>query len=184
MRGFYYDCSQSLSTGVTLPRETWSHVTIQLDSGSQTVVVYVNGTQVYSSSVSGSVPLASSLATPSSRMSIMLNEESISGNIIKYVPFSMSSYIKYTASVSFADHLKVTYRLLTGYIISGYLVEFTTLSDAEVATLSSACHIYRQTAFFSMDTIANLSQVQPTTTFLSPSVCDSKYYNGYSLYLY
>nr|XP_034325188.1 sushi, von Willebrand factor type A, EGF and pentraxin domain-containing protein 1-like [Crassostrea gigas] len=128
---------QSMSTGVTLPRETWSHVTIQLDSDSQTVVVYVDGTQVFSSSVSGSIPLSSSLTTQSSRMSIMLNEESLSG-----------------------------------YIISGYHVEFTTLSDTEVATLSNACHTYRQNAFFSMDTIANLSQVQPTTTFLSPSICD------------
>lgn len=68
-----------MSTGVILPRETWSHVTIQLDAGSQTVVVYVDGTQVYSSSVSGLVSLASSLITPTSRMSIILNEESISG---------------------------------------------------------------------------------------------------------
>lgn len=68
-----------MSTGVILPRETWSHVTIQIDSGSQTVVVYVDGTQVYSSSVSGLVSSASSLITPTSRMSIILNEESISG---------------------------------------------------------------------------------------------------------
>lgn len=95
MGGFYYDCSQSMSTGVTLPRETWSHVTIQLDSNSQTVVVYVDGTRVFSSSVSGSIPLSSSLTTRSSRMSIMLNEESLSGKT-KRVAFSMSFNIKYT----------------------------------------------------------------------------------------
>lgn len=95
MKGFYFDCSQLMSTGVTLPRETWSHVTIQLDSASQTVVVYVDGTRVFSSSVSGSIPLSSSLTTRSSRMFIMLNEESLSGKT-KRVTFSMSFSIKYT----------------------------------------------------------------------------------------
>lgn len=99
-----------LSTGVILPRETWSHIAIQLDSDSQTVVVYVDGTQVYSSSISGSVPLASSLTTPSSKMSIILNEESISGKKkLKMIGFiSMSFKCAKFVSLLYFDFIQDT----------------------------------------------------------------------------
>lgn len=167
-----------LSTGVILPREIWSHIAIQLDSDSQTVVVYVDGTQVYSSSISGSVPLASSLTTPSSKMSIILNEESISGKK-KIENDKLYLYVIQMRQIC----ITIIFWLYTGYTISGYHVEFTTLSDAEVATLSSACHILRPSAFISMDTIANLSQIQPTSTFLTPSVCDSMWKIFYTFHL-
>ena len=74
-------CSQLLSTGVTVLRDTWSHVTVQIDSDNQTASVYVDGSKVYSSSVSSSVPLASALITETSVLSIMLNEASNAGKL-------------------------------------------------------------------------------------------------------
>ncbi|XP_048736999.2 sushi, von Willebrand factor type A, EGF and pentraxin domain-containing protein 1-like isoform X2 [Ostrea edulis] len=133
-----YINSHSMSTGVILPTETWSHIALQLDSNSQIMSVFLNGIKVYSASVASAVPSGSSLITSTSSLSISLNEASISG-----------------------------------YVLSGYQVEFSVLSDADITSISSMCHTTRQSAFISMKTFANMSQVQPSTTFLSPSICDN-----------
>lgn len=79
-----------LSSGVTLPRDAWSHVAVTIDSDSQTASVYVDGNKVYSASVSSSVSLASSLITQTSAMSILLNEASVAGRF----SFLVSKVIK------------------------------------------------------------------------------------------
>nr|XP_022308447.1 sushi, von Willebrand factor type A, EGF and pentraxin domain-containing protein 1-like isoform X3 [Crassostrea virginica] len=127
--------SQLLTTSVVVPRNTWFHVTIQIDSDNQTVKVYVNGSKVYSDSINNSV-FNSSLISETSAMSIMLNEASSEG-----------------------------------YLISGYHVDFSSLSDSEVADLASTCHVFQQNAHVSMDTFINMARIQDT--FTSPSICDS-----------
>ena len=42
-----------------------------------------------------------------------------------------------------------------------------------MSALATTCHTFRQSAFISMDTFVNMSQIQKT--FISPSVCDSMY---------
>lgn len=66
-------------TNITLPRETWSHVAIQLDSNNQTVIVYVDGSTVYSASIASLLSQASALVNSVSSMSIILFEEALSG---------------------------------------------------------------------------------------------------------
>ena len=76
---FFY--SQLLTTSVVVPRNTWFHVTIQIDSDNQTVKVYVNGSKVYLDSINNSV-FNSSLISETSAMSIMLNEASSEGKLM------------------------------------------------------------------------------------------------------
>ena len=66
-----------------MPKNTWFHVTVQIDSDNQTVKVYVNGSKVYSDSINNSV-FNSSLISETSAMSIMLNEASSEGKLMSF----------------------------------------------------------------------------------------------------
>ncbi|XP_061173454.1 sushi, von Willebrand factor type A, EGF and pentraxin domain-containing protein 1-like [Saccostrea echinata] len=105
-----------------------------------------------------------------SSLTVFLNGVSVLHTpISSYVPAG-STLIDDTSQLS----LELYEDTRTGYYISEYQVEFTALSDAEVASVATSCHMKRTEAQITMDTFKNFSHVTGQKLLIhSPSVCDN-----------
>ncbi|XP_061173457.1 sushi, von Willebrand factor type A, EGF and pentraxin domain-containing protein 1-like [Saccostrea echinata] len=130
--------SLHVTSAVAFHSNIWSHLAVQIDSSTQTAVVFQNGLRLQEIPLTSIITSGDTLIDSSSIITLGLNENSYSG-----------------------------------YLISGYQVKLTVLSDMEVAQLAGECHAFESNSYISMDTIRNTVSGRNLMNTVTPSICDN-----------